>query len=139
MNVVLDTNIIVSGLIYEGKPGFIVDLAITGQINAVTSPALIKELCGVLENKFNYDAKKLQRIRRFMDSNFTVVTPAFIPDVIKEDPPDNQVLAVAHEIPIKYIVSGNKHLLKLNEYNNALVVKPGDFLTILQENTETLS
>ena len=137
MNVVLDTNIIVSGLIYEGKPGLIVDLATTGQIKAITSPALINELCGVLENKFNYDANKLQRTRRFIDNNFTVVTPAFIPDVIKEDPPDNQVLAVAHEMPIKYIVSGNKHLLKLNEYNNALIIKPGEFLTVLQESAET--
>jgi len=136
MNVVLDTNIIISGLIYEGKPGLIIDLVTSGQLKAVTSTALIDELCGVLERKFNYDANKLQRIRHFMHNSFTVVAPSFIPEIIKEDPPDNQVLSIAHEMPIKYIVSGNKHLLKLNEYNNALIIKPGEFLTVLHESTE---
>lgn len=137
MNVVLDTNIIISGLIYEGKPGFIVDLVTTGKIKAITSPILIDELCRILERKFNYDAAKLQRIRRFMDNTFAIVQPTHIPDVIKEDPADNQLLAVTHEGSIKYIVSGDKHLLRLRKYNKTLIIKPNEFLTILKENTET--
>lgn len=137
MNVVLDTNIIVSGLIYEGKPGLIVDLATTDQIKAITSQTLVNELCAVLDKKFKYNTNMLQRIRRFMSNVFIVVTPDFIPNIIKEDPPDNQVLAITHVMPIQYIISGNKHLLKLKKYNDAIVVKPSEFLTIVQNSNET--
>jgi predicted nucleic acid-binding protein len=61
-----------------------------------------------------------------------IVIPATVPSVIKNDPPDNQVLACAAEGQANIIVSGDKHhLLPLKEYKGIPIVRPGDFLRML--------
>lgn len=46
---VLDTNTIVSGLGWGGPPGAVLDAALTGQFEIVTSPTLLDELRRVLD------------------------------------------------------------------------------------------
>jgi predicted nucleic acid-binding protein len=57
-----------------------------------------------------------------------VVEPRERLDVIKEDPPDNRILECAVKARADFIVSGNKHLLKLKEFRGAIIVRaPGFF------------
>lgn len=130
MNVVLDTNILISARIFGGKPRTIFDLAVQRKkIIAVTSLWLIDEYLGVLQRKFDHDEQTLARVRKLIMGRFTVVSPSVIPSVITDDPSDNQILAVTHEHAIDYIISGDNHLLQLKAYNHIPILTPDQFLS----------
>jgi putative PIN family toxin of toxin-antitoxin system len=54
-------------------------------------------------------------------------------EVIEEDPDDDIVLNVAYDSRADYIVSGDKHLLKLREFKGTKIVSVKGILTILQQ------
>ena len=100
MRLVLDTNAAVSGLLWHGNPGKLIDAARAGSLTLYTTAPLLAELHGVLgREKF---AKYLQ-VRGLSATQMfegyaalaTVVVPAIIPPVIIDDPDDDAVLACA--------------------------------------------
>ncbi len=52
-------------------------------------------------------------------------------DVIDKDPDDNRVLECALAASASYIVSGNSHLLELQEYEQIVILNPVGFLAVL--------
>ena len=52
-------------------------------------------------------------------------------DVIDKDPDDNRVLECALAASASYIVSGNSHLLELQEYEQIVIFNPVGFLAVL--------
>ena len=61
-----------------------------------------------------------------------VVVPAYIPDVIKEDPDDNHILACALAGNANLIVSRDLDLLRLKTYGTIGIISPIDFLHTLE-------
>ena len=51
--------------------------------------------------------------------------------MIADDPDDDHILACAREGRADIIVSGNKHLLQLKEYEGIVIERPVDFLRTL--------
>lgn len=66
--------------------------------------------------------------------NAVVVFPRMVLDVVADDPDDNVVLECATEGGADIIVSGDKHLLNLREFNGIQILSPAEFLIL----TETL-
>ena len=129
MKIVLDTNILISAIVFDGKPEIILKLIIQRKsITAITSNILMNELLGVLKKKFKYSKFELNRIRKLIRDNFLIIKPDIIPKIIKNDPFDNQVLAVAIKSSADFIISGDNHLLKLKRYKNILITTPHNFL-----------
>ena len=56
------------------------------------------------------------------------MTPAVQRDVIKEDPPDNRILECAVTRGSEYIVTGDKDLLRLKQYDSIRILKVSDFI-----------
>jgi predicted nucleic acid-binding protein len=54
----------------------------------------------------------------------TVVVPAIIPPVIIEDPDDDAVLACAVAAKVDLVVSGDPHLVQLEQYEGIPIVTP---------------
>lgn len=116
IRVVADTNIFISALMFGGLPGIFLDLALVKSFQLVTSPALLDELDEKLRGKFEVSAEDAARIRLRLEANAMVVEPAFTLAVIKEDPDDDRVLECAVAGNADYVVSGDRHLLKLGAY-----------------------
>jgi hypothetical protein len=55
------------------------------------------------------------------------VTPTVVLSVIKEDPDDDRILACAAEAKSDFIVSEDKHLLRLGHFSDARIVTIRDF------------
>ena len=115
MRVVLDTNTVVSALLWGGLPYRLMQLAAAGEIELVTSPALIAELADVLERSHLQPRITAQNVspgqllaqyQSFAQS----VVPQSVPAVIAADPDDDQVLACAVAGRAELIVSGDRHL-----------------------------
>lgn len=127
MRLVLDTNTALSGLLWGGVPGRLIDAAETGQIELASSAALLAELQGVIARE-KFAARLAQRGITVADvfdgyaALVVVVTPATIAPTIKRDPADDQLLAAALAAQADLIVSGDTHLLELKSYNGVEIV-----------------
>ena len=55
LRVVIDTNVYISGLNFSGKPGEILELFMTGEIEVYVSAFILSELTNVLKNRFEWD------------------------------------------------------------------------------------
>lgn len=127
--VVLDTNILVSALIYGGKPQQIYSLIFDKRIFAITSSILLAELTETLVKKFNFDLDRIKQLEKITKRNFQVIHPKkTIKLLIDED--DNRVLEAAVQGNCKYIVTGDRELLKLGVFQNIQIVTAEQFLNI---------
>ena len=102
MRLVIDTNVVVSGLLWLGNPGRLLEAAALGQVTLYTSPALLAELAAILTTP------KLTRpivrsgmtlddlLARYVNVAI-VVQPTAVPRIVPNDPDDDQALAAAVE------------------------------------------
>jgi len=130
--VVLDTNVIISGLNFRGNPRKILDLIRGEQIELYLSPFILEEVRGILKEKFSWDEERIQTAIEKLKA--ALVKPEKNISVIKKDEDDNRILECAVEGKVKYIVSGDKqHILPLKEYQGIKILSPAQFLKIISQ------
>ncbi len=129
LKVVLDTNILISGILFGGRPRQILEKAIRGEIRLCISEPILDELKGILQrSKFDYSPEMIQVILKELTGVSDFVNASKTIDVVLEDPEDNRILECAVEAEANYIITGDFHLLKLSKYRNIEVVNSGAFL-----------
>ncbi len=130
MKVVIDTNVFVSGIFFSGPPSRILKAWQDDRIQIVITEEIIEEYQRVLESL----AAKLQEdidIPRMME--LLLVEAELAPtysfnESVCEDPDDDKFLACAMAAKCKYIVSGDKHLLKMGHFLSTTILTPRYFL-----------
>ena len=133
LKVVLDTNVLISAILFGGKPRQILEKAIRGEIRLCLSEPILEELKGVLQrSKFDYSPEMIQFILTELTSIADFVNPSDTIDVVLEDSEDNRILECAAEAKANYIISGDSHLLKLSRYRNMEVLDAAAFLERLE-------
>jgi uncharacterized protein len=131
--VVADTNIYISALMFGGLPGVLLDLGLMQAFRLVISPALLDELKDKLRVKFGVLAQDAAAIRVKLESAGDLIDPAIVLDVVTDDPDDNRVLECAVAGRADYIVSGDRHLLKLKEHAGIPILTARKFLDRLEQ------
>ncbi|MDY6776178.1 MAG: putative toxin-antitoxin system toxin component, PIN family, partial [Halobacteria archaeon] len=138
MRVVPDTNVYVSATLSDGSPSRVLELAEAGEIDIYISPFIFREVEDVLmRDKIPFGE---DRVEKFVDkvlSMSSVVSPNYTPEVIDDDPSDNHILACALESEAEYVVSGDRHLLEVEEYEGISIVEPAEFIGIVEWFTYT--
>ena len=128
--VVLDTNVLISGILFGGNPRQILELVIKDKIAAYISPAILTEFKEVLiRPKFGLPHEKCFLIAREIEDLFCFVFPQITVDLIKDDPDDNIILECALAADVKYIVTGDPHLLNLASFEKIKIISPATFVT----------
>jgi uncharacterized protein len=136
MNAVADTNVVVSGLLWSGNPGRLLEAAANQEITLFTSPALVLELSETLQS-----TKLLARIgaagltldellRRYLDV-VLLVEPSTVCRVVSEDPDDDEVVAAAVAARADLIISGDRHLIDLKEHAGIRIVTPAEAVRLV--------
>lgn len=126
--VVLDFNVIVSGLGWSGPPARIVDAALDGRLELLASQALLAELRRVLAYpKLAKVIDEAQQLADLVEASSVVVQPVSVLEAV-DDESDNRVLEAAVEGAADYIVSGDDHLLGLGSFQGIPIVTPGQFV-----------
>ncbi len=127
--VVLDTNIIVSGLGWRGAPHDIVRACLDHRHELVSSPDLLVEVDRVLRYpKFRFSSSEILDYLALLTAAAEIVRPDFQLAVIEADPTDNRVLECALAGGAEAIVSGDDHLLDLAEFEKIPILRPREFL-----------
>lgn len=127
VKVVLDTNILVSALVFGGKPKQILDLTLSQRIKAFISTPILSEFVDVLLRKFYYSESQVYTLERKIKEGFCVVYPKLTVSIL-EDEPDNRVLEAALTAQADFIVTGDKELLNLQSFRSTKILSAADFL-----------
>lgn len=138
MRVVLDTNIFVSALISrQGNPAKILDKWQKKEIEVVVSSAIIAEIHQVtgyerLQKKYHRIREEREGLIDDLRKFATIVEPQQKLSVVLADESDNRYIECAVESGANYVVTGDPHLLTVNEYQGILMISPATFLAILE-------
>ncbi|MCC6532192.1 MAG: putative toxin-antitoxin system toxin component, PIN family [Burkholderiales bacterium] len=129
MRVVLDTNVVVSGLIWRHAPRQILDAARERRITLYTSSVLLAELAEVLDRAhFAAAITASGASPEFLMQRYALlalrVVPAEIAPAVTADPDDDAVLACALAAQVDLVVSGDTRLLNLKHYQRIPIVAP---------------
>ncbi len=132
MRVVLDTNVIVSGLNFPGNERIILELALRGRFELCLSPFILEEVAGVLASKFAWGEDRETEAVRTLGSTATLIHPSLLLEVIEGGHADNRILECVVEASADYLVTGDRrHLLPIGEYQGAMVLNAPSFLSSL--------
>jgi putative PIN family toxin of toxin-antitoxin system len=129
-SVVLDTNILISGLFFGGNPKEILELIKARKISAATSPVLLAELGDVLSKKFKYPQVRVQQVEKKLKQWCQVVYPEETIGIVRDDD-DNRVLEAALAGGCDYLVTGDEDLLDLKKYKNIKILTPNEFIEMV--------
>jgi putative PIN family toxin of toxin-antitoxin system len=131
VKVVFDTNIYISAFVIPGGNAEKAYLhAIDGDFDLCTSVAILTELARKLDEKFAWEKEKIAQLITSISNLATVfkITPWL--QVLSDDP-DNRILECALKAVADFVVTGDKHLLKLKKYEHVEIMPLSAFLTIL--------
>ena len=138
MKVVVDTNVAVSGLLWEGPPNDILRWARDGVLVLVACQETVKELARILQYKKFQSRLSMIGISAdevtayYMNLVRFVPNPKELPKVIPEDPLDNLFLALASESKAQLIVSGDHHFLGLASHRGIQIVTPNEACKVIE-------
>jgi putative PIN family toxin of toxin-antitoxin system len=134
LRVVLDTNVLVSAIISDGKPRELFRKGISKEFCIVTSDLILRELGTVLRRpKFKTDEDEIHRIILALIQSAEVVEVVSKFNLVEEDPKDDMVVETAYDGKADFVVSGDSHLLALNSFRAIKIVGVKQFLTCLEE------
>ncbi|OFZ37384.1 MAG: putative toxin-antitoxin system toxin component, PIN family [Bdellovibrionales bacterium RIFOXYD12_FULL_39_22] len=131
---VIDTNVIISALLFGGLPEKVLSLVISKKIELILSPSIRDEIERVLlDPKFSLSTKEVSILLSAIDKVATFVLPSEKITLIKRKDSDNRILEAAVCGNANYIVTGDKQdLLPLKKYLNILIISPKQFLEACQ-------
>jgi len=127
MNVVIDTNILISGIFWSGSPRKILELWVNGTIKLIASPDMISEYINVIERLQNRDPELAQLWKDFLLENIAIINPNIVITACR-DKKDNMFIECALYGAVQYLVSGDEDLLVLKRFNTVEIVTVNQFL-----------
>jgi putative PIN family toxin of toxin-antitoxin system len=129
LRIVLDTNVLVSAILTEGRSRELFQLAIHGRYLLINSKETIEEFEEVLRrSKFKMTESEIARTRNALIRTGRTVKVTSKRRIIKQDPDDDVFVNLALDGRADYIVSGDPHLLTLAKYKGIEIVKVSDML-----------
>ncbi len=129
LRVVVDTNVLVSGIVFGGIPKQILALVLDEHVVGVTTRVLVAELIDVLSKKFHFSPRKLAHAESSVQDGFLMVQPENVITLLDDDD-DNRVLEAAVAGACGYIVTGDMDLLRLKRYKDIAIVTATEFLKV---------
>lgn len=133
MRAVIDTNVLLSALLWGGAPHAVLEHARNGTLTLISSPALLAELARVMERP-KFDAiclrsntsrsHTLTDVRQLIE----VIDPPPLAQPVCRDKDDDAVLALALAAQADMIVSGDDDLLSINLFEGIPILSPAQAL-----------
>ena len=133
MRAVIDTNVLLSALLWGGTPRALLEHVRNGTVTLISSQALLAELARVLERpKFDVillrtntpRAQSLAEVRQLAE----VIDPPPLVQPVCRDPDDDALLALAIAAQADLLISGDDDLLSLGSFEGIPILTPAQAL-----------
>lgn len=132
MRITIDTNILVSALGWNGAEASVVEMVLESKLELYLSTEILSEFFRVVKYpKFRFTDSEIDGFIGRLLSNSVIVNPSQPVKVIIDDPAYNKILECALEGKSEFIISGDRHLLSLGEYEGIKILRAVDFLKVL--------
>ena len=121
MKLTLDTNVLISATFWFGVSDKIIKKIESEEAELILSEDIIKEFSKVLEYEEIQEKIKNKNLEmKYTINKIISISKIVIPkekfNIVREDSDDNKILECAYEGKVDYIITYNKHLLKLKEF-----------------------
>jgi putative PIN family toxin of toxin-antitoxin system len=130
VKIVLDTNIVVSGLLQsQGNPAQVLTLALAGAIQICHDKRILAEYAEVLARpRFQFDPKRVQEVLNKLKADGLAVDASRETHLDLPDPDDEPFLAVALAASADFLVTGNLSDYPPNKRRGCVIVSPAAFM-----------
>lgn len=139
MRVVLDTNVWLSGVFWEGESYKLIKVLKDRKIEIIITKEILLEISKVLNNeakfqRFIKDRKvAIEALLRTIISMSKLITSKSKLNIVTEHASDNKILEAAVDGNADYTISYDNHLLELKEFKDIKILSPTEFLRRLKE------
>lgn len=139
MVTVLDTNVLLSALLFKSSvSSLVLNYAISGN-EAITSEWLLAEFEAKLNSpafrkknrKYPFNEETISRLTDFTRHAFKLLVPTNPLPTVCRDPDDNNVLQLAEFGQADYLITGDKDLLILNNFGSCRIISPRTFAQLV--------
>lgn len=126
MRILLDTNVLIAAFISHGTCAELLEHCIRNHI-VLTSPFILNEVKQTLLSKFGIDPDDVEESMELLVTGLFVLDPEALSEPVCRDPDDDNVLAAALSGRCDCIVTGDKDLLEIGEFEEIRILKPSDY------------
>ena len=125
---VLDTNVFVSGIHWTGASEKVLRLLFLDKFKLVSSAETIGEFVKIMASfKIPMKNEDILWWESLILEKSELVVPNKKINIVKDDPDDNKFIEAALEGNADYIVTQDKHLLKIKEFKGIKIITPEEF------------
>ncbi len=122
MRIVIDTNVLVSGVFFGGFPRKILNAVVGQKIIACATTEIINEYEEIVQEMINRKQGHINKaILRPLIKAMEMIEPVSHVEICR-DPDDNKFLECAKDSHALYIVSGDKDLLVIEQFGDIQIV-----------------
>ena len=127
MRIVIDTNVLVSGVFFGGFPRKILSSVVSQKITACATAEIINEYQEIVQEMIDRKQGHIDKaILTPLINAMEIIEPITHVEIC-HDPDDNKFLGCAKDSQALYIVSGDKDLLVIEEYENIQIMTAKEF------------
>lgn len=126
--IVIDTNVLISGYLWSGKPRQAIRILSASPYETLYCRESLTELVRILSGKFNLSADEIIKVVTDIKHTGRNVHVTSDESPIVEDAADNLFINLAIDGGARTIISGDSHLLKLEQFKGIEIIKAADFL-----------
>lgn len=128
MNVIIDTNVLVSGIFFKGTPFNLLLAWKNGKFKLIITHEILDEYKRVIEELSDkFPNVQVDGIIEKIAMNSVLTFSILLPEPICTDPDDDKFFSAAIASKTNIIISGDKHLLSKSGYSGIKVLKPSEF------------
>ena len=127
MTIVVDTNVLISGIFFGGAPWRVVNAVSKGEVLAAATPEIVGEYIEVVDEMIARGQGHLRKngLDPFLTSLEFVMSKTKV--TVCRDPDDDKFIGCAIDADALYIVSGDKDLLSLESYSGVRMITAAEF------------
>lgn len=127
MKVVLDSSVLIAASI--SRAGVCAELLedLLTHHEWVISDFIAEELMRKLRDKFKFPDNEISQLHRFLTNHTTSVVPTKLPNDVCRDPTDIPILGTAVAGKVDLLITVDKDLLSIGNYQGIAIIKPGEF------------
>lgn len=129
--IVIDTNVLISGIVFGGKSRQILDLLAEQSVIVIVAEEILTELRRKISSKFPEFIEDLNKVELLLKRDTVLIKLGATHINISRDTDDNKFIEAAILGKCSFIVTGDKDLLVLKSYENIRIVKPAEFLELV--------
>ncbi len=129
MKIVLDTNVLISGIFWGGHPKKILEMVVKGTVKLYATESIVKEYFRIIE-KIGKKKPSIVNEWKMLLLDLLNIIEATEEIAICRDKYDDMFIECAVACGAKYIVSGDEDLLVLEKYREIQIITPKKYLEI---------